>query len=144
MSGSDPVTLSSNTKAVVAFSLVQLHGANLSPDQPLQDVHQLQKQTEQSVPVGCVAELRQLLEWEQRAAQQLCQECSLQQEEGRRQRVSGNKSPEVPADGEGEGEVGSWVTQPKTVLVPRGRWPNSHPTSMRTGCTEAVGPRFLL
>ncbi|ELK36536.1 Ninein-like protein [Myotis davidii] len=87
----DPVTLSSHTKAVVAFSLVQLHGANLSPDQPLQDVHQLQKQTEQSVPVGCVAELRQLLEWEQRAAQQFCQECSLQQEEGRRQREEHKK-----------------------------------------------------
>ncbi|XP_005866271.1 PREDICTED: ninein-like protein isoform X2 [Myotis brandtii] len=69
----------------------QLHGANLSPDQPLQDVHQLQKQTEHSVPVGCVAELRQLLEWEQRAAQQLCQECSLQQEEGRRQREEHKK-----------------------------------------------------
>ncbi|XP_036178834.1 ninein-like protein isoform X1 [Myotis myotis] len=69
----------------------QLHGANLSPEQPLQDVHQLQKQTEQSVPVGCMAELRQLLEWEQRAAQQLCQECSLQQEEGRRQREEHKK-----------------------------------------------------
>uniref|UniRef100_G1Q3K0 Ninein-like protein n=1 Tax=Myotis lucifugus TaxID=59463 RepID=G1Q3K0_MYOLU len=89
---------------------VQLHGANLNPDQPLQDVHQLQKQMEQSLPVGCVAELRQLLEWEQRAAQQLCQECSLQQEEGRRQRVSGNKSPEVPADGEvGGGEEGEML-----------------------------------
>lgn len=107
MSGSDPVPLSSHTKAVVAFSLVQLHGANLSPDQPLQDAHQLQKQMEQSVPVSCVAELQQQLEWEQRAAQQLCQECSLQQEEGRRQRVSGNKSPEVPADGVGWG--GGWI-----------------------------------
>ncbi|XP_054580109.1 ninein-like protein [Eptesicus fuscus] len=69
----------------------QLHGANLSPDQPSQDVHQLQKQTEQSVPVGCVAELQQLLEWEQRAAPQLCQQCSLQQEEGRRQREEHKK-----------------------------------------------------
>lgn len=86
MSDSDPLTLSSHTKADVAFSLVQLHGANLSPDQPSQDV--------------------QLLEREQQAAQQLCQQCSLQQEEGRRQLVSGNKSPEVPADGNRRGGEG--------------------------------------
>ncbi|XP_016074549.1 PREDICTED: ninein-like protein isoform X2 [Miniopterus natalensis] len=62
-------------------------GANLrlrdTPAQHLQDIHQLQKQMEQCAPLGCLAELQQLLEWEQRAAPQLRQECSLQEEEGR-------------------------------------------------------------
>ncbi|XP_036273546.1 ninein-like protein [Pipistrellus kuhlii] len=68
----------------------QLHGAHPSPHQPSQDSHQLQKPTEQS-PAGCRAELQRLLEWEQRAAQQLGQQCSLQQEEARRQREEHKK-----------------------------------------------------
>lgn len=51
ISGSDPVVLSNHTRAVVAFSLVRLHGANLrlrvyAPGQHLHEVHQLQKQME--------------------------------------------------------------------------------------------------
>lgn len=52
--------------------------------------------------------------------------------------------PRESADGDREGDVESLVTQPNTALVPRGRWPNSHPSSMRTGYIEAAGPQFSL
>ncbi|KAM7125269.1 ninein-like protein isoform 3-T3 [Molossus nigricans] len=68
------------------FRELQMHGANLrlrvySSGQHLEDIHQLQDQTEQSMSLGHMAELQQL-GWEQWAAQQLRLECSLQ-EEGR-------------------------------------------------------------
>nr|KAF6471981.1 ninein like [Molossus molossus] len=78
--------LTHRLEEAVHFRELQMHGANLrlrvySSGQHLEDIHQLQDQTEQSMSLGHMAELQQL-GWEQWAAQQLRMECSLQ-EEGR-------------------------------------------------------------
>lgn len=69
-----------------------------------QEVRQLWEQVEQRVPLGCVAELQQLLEREWCAAQQLRKECSLQEEKGRQL-----------------GAAGEWRQVPKGQLMVTGR-----------------------
>ncbi|XP_023481746.1 ninein-like protein isoform X5 [Equus caballus] len=80
--------LQSQLRETLEESRDQLHGASLklrlAQAQHSREVHQLQEQMELLVPWGHVAELQQLLEGEQRVAQQLREECSLHEEEGRR------------------------------------------------------------
>ncbi|XP_070341555.1 ninein-like protein isoform X7 [Equus asinus] len=80
--------LQSHLRETLEESRDQLHGASLklrlAQAQYSREVHQLQEQMELLVPWGHVAELQQLLEGEQRVAQQLREECSLHEEEGRR------------------------------------------------------------
>lgn len=99
----------------MAFSPLQLHGASLklrlAQAQHSREVHQLQEQMELLVPWGHVAELQQLLEGEQRVAQQLREECSLHEEEGRRletQRVSGDKGPKDQLSVMGKVRLDHW------------------------------------
>ncbi|XP_046534491.1 ninein-like protein isoform X3 [Equus quagga] len=79
--------LQSHLRETLEESRDQLHGASLklrlAQAQYSREVHQLQEQMELLVPWGHVAELQQLLEGEQRVAQQLREECSLHEEEGR-------------------------------------------------------------
>lgn len=99
----------------MAFSPLQLHGASLklrlAQAQYSREVHQLQEQMELLVPWGHVAELQQLLEGEQRVAQQLREECSLHEEEGRQletQRVSGDKGPKDQLSVMGKVRLDHW------------------------------------
>lgn len=102
MSSNDPIALSNHTSTIMAFSLVQLHGANLrlrlAQSQHSDEVHQLQEQMQWLVPQDHMTKLQQLLEEERQATQQLRDECILQKEKGRRletQWVSGDKGPEA-------------------------------------------------
>uniref|UniRef100_A0A8C4L903 Ninein-like protein n=1 Tax=Equus asinus TaxID=9793 RepID=A0A8C4L903_EQUAS len=71
--------LQSHLRETLEESRDQLHGASLklrlAQAQYSREVHQLQEQMELLVPWGHVAELQQLLEGEQRVAQQLREEC---------------------------------------------------------------------
>lgn len=150
MSTSDPVALSNHTKAVVAFSLVQLHRPNLKPrlaqsqhsgDPPATGADRAEGASRPHSQAAVAAGKEAV--GGSAAAQRM-------QPPGGGREVTGNtegewgQGPREPADGDREGDVESPVTQPKTALVPRGRWPNSHPNSMRIGYTEAVGPQFSL